>query len=452
MKKLGLSAIILVSLACISFGQTPTTAKEWYELGYKQFSNLEAGKAVQSFAECIRLNAKATPCYHYRALANGSLARGGFPLSDEEGGWIITDTEKLLLSIRDLDWLIQNDPNNTQFLSLRGASHFWLRKLAGRTDLALADFNKIIQIKPDDANTYINRAKLNLFKNDLEAVISDTSKAIQLNPKSSVAFEIRAAANCRKGDVELANRDEEKERELASSPKKVCYARGKTFSDEDWRRIKLSNKIEVLSELAAKYPDSYSVYLQRGKIQFEQKNLAEAKKDIQRALELNPSNAEAKEVLSKINALQPKAVDPKRSNSQKLADKAETILNDGASLLENGKVTDAEIKLKAAFAEITKAIEADETYSKPNQLLGFYYFVNSMSPNDKNPSLTRGLAIVAFNKAISLDPKNAAAVAGLGVVFEVSGKRAEAKIQYQKALQINPNEFAAKEGLKRVGN
>lgn len=452
MQKLGLLIIILVALVSISFGQTPTTAKDWYELGYKQFSNLEAQKAVQSFAECIRLNSKATPCYHYRALANSSLAMGGFPLSDEEGGWIIVDTDKLLLSIKDLDWLIQNDPTNTEFLSLRGSSHFWLRKMAGRVELAMADFNKVIQINPDAANTYANRAKLHLFKNDLESAVSDANKVIQLNPKSSTAFEIRATVNCRKGNVELANTDEEKERELGFTVEKVCYAIGKTFSDADWRKIKWSSKIEGFDELAAKYPDSYLLFLQRGKLQIEKKNLAEAKKDIQKALELNSTNAEAKELLRKINALQPKPAELKRANAIKQTDKAESILNEGADLLQNGKIIEAEAKMKAAFTEINKAIESDETYSKPQQLLGLYYFLNSMSPNDKNPNLTRGLAIVAFNKAISLDPKNAAAVAGLGVVFEISGKKAEAKAQYQKALQINPNESAAKEGLKRVGN
>lgn len=457
MKKLGLLTIILIALAGNLFGQTPTTEKGWFEQGFNQRKEYKFAESVTSFTECLRINPNSAPCYTMRAQSYWNL-------------------NKHDLAIMDFDKSIQINPNNAQLYFNRGEYHFSWRTVAGRADLAMTDLNNAIRIKPDFADAFSIRAQLFLFKKDVDSAITDLNRAIGLNPKFAAFYQLRAKANCQKGNLRFANQDEGKVKELGGSVDNFCIAQGKTIPSYDQIQISLVSlgtkdaAWEIINEMLPKYPEYYLLYAERARLYNREGKRAEARKDIARSFELNPDNTEAKLVLETIeldeklsqstnsNTTKTVPVKPvvkvptKRENAEKIADKAESLLNEGAGLLEQGKVTDAEAKLKLAFPEINKAAEADETYAKPQVLLGMYYFLFSMSPNTKNVSQMRSLAIIAYDKAVKLDANNSRAYFGKGLIFEMSGNKSEAKSNYQKALQVDPNESAAKEGLKRVGN
>lgn len=418
-------------------------------------------QAIQDFTKAIELNPSHAESYGGRSKAYG--------------------IENIQLAINDANKALQLNPNLLEVLEIRSFLHC----RQGNLELAEKDENKAIAAgKSLDRVCRLTNAWKERDAGNFENAITLIGQAIQKQPKVTGFYYERAeiyARKLKKYDLALADLgvvlkdspthasalDLKKYLEQINPPKLSYFERAMQVRATD-RKLALY----LFGEAIEENPKNAEAYYQRGDIYFWMTfrdppnyivNYKNAYDDFSKAFELDPNHKGAQSSLNSTASTMKKKfgessipkvikVEPKRANAMKQTDKAESILNEGSDLLQNGKVTEAEAKLKTAFTEINKAIEADETYSKPQQLLGLYYFLNSMSPNDKNPNLTRGLAIVAFNKAINLDPKNATAIAGLGVVFEMSGKKAEAKTQYQKALQINPNESAAKEGLKRVGN
>ncbi|MYB95649.1 tetratricopeptide repeat protein, partial [Candidatus Poribacteria bacterium] len=106
----------------------------------------------------------------------------------------------------------------------RGAAKFGLGNLEG----AILDYNKAIQIDPENANAYSNRAGLksrlgesetangNIKKAQrlYEAAVSDATQAIQINPEHAGAYNNRGHAKEALGQKEAAKVDFQKAKEL----------------------------------------------------------------------------------------------------------------------------------------------------------------------------------------------------------------------------------------------
>lgn len=55
-----------------------------------------------------------------------------------------------------------------------------------------------------------------------------------------------------------------------------------------------------------------------------------------------------------------------------------------------------------------------------------------------------------FAAAVAADPSNAPALNNLGVTLERKGNKDEARVQYEKALNINPEFEPARNNLQRL--
>ena len=66
----------------------------------------------------------------------------------------------------------------------RGSSY----ALLGEPEKALADYNKSIELNPDDSLSYYNRCNYYIKQGNPDSAINDCEKAIYLNPKDSEAF------------------------------------------------------------------------------------------------------------------------------------------------------------------------------------------------------------------------------------------------------------------------
>jgi tetratricopeptide (TPR) repeat protein len=60
-------------------------------------------------------------------------------------------------------------------------------------------------------------------------------------------------------------------------------------------------------------------------------------------------------------------------------------------------------------------------------------------------------AIDDYNKAIEINPKDAAAYYNRGNAYEKKGDKARAIADFSKAIEINPNDQDAKNSLARLG-
>ena len=72
---------------------------------------------------------------------------------------------------------------------------------------AISDFNKAIEINPNDADHYYNRSRSYYFLKDYYQAISDSTKAIKFNSKYEKAFAVRGISKKNIGDIKGACSD-----------------------------------------------------------------------------------------------------------------------------------------------------------------------------------------------------------------------------------------------------
>ncbi|HEY0426879.1 MAG TPA: TonB family protein [Pyrinomonadaceae bacterium] len=87
----------------------------------------------------------------------------------------------------------------------------------GEYDLAVSDYNKVIELKPDDASTYLNRGLAFYNKKSYDLAISDYNKAIELNPKDATAYMNRGESYEKQGNLSKAASDYQKAVDLDAS-------------------------------------------------------------------------------------------------------------------------------------------------------------------------------------------------------------------------------------------
>jgi len=87
----------------------------------------------------------------------------------------------------------------------------------GEVDSALADYNKAVELKADDADLYVSRGRALYSKKAFDQSVKDYDKAIQLSPKTAVAFLNRGASYEKLGDPRKALDDYKRASELDST-------------------------------------------------------------------------------------------------------------------------------------------------------------------------------------------------------------------------------------------
>ena len=227
------------------------TYEEYLELGIENFTNAEIEDAITNLSKAIELNSGYVDAYYIR----------GFLYVLEE------DYDK---AIADFDRAIELDPDNndTIFAKLTGAPAYLLRAGAyyekDDYDAAIADFDKVIEMDPGHSDAYYLRGEVHYFNNEDDKAIADFNRAIEL--KSEFAAD-------------------------------AYYYRGNiyTFRDEYDKAIADFEKvIELDPEYAdAKFDGSYA-YLLRGNVYAEEGDHDGAIADYERSIELDPDHADAR--------------------------------------------------------------------------------------------------------------------------------------------------------------
>lgn len=95
----------------------------------------------------------------------------------------------------------------------------------GNFDAAIAEFNKAIEMNPNIAEAYDNRAYAYCCKGDLDTAISDYNKALGINPNDVNAFYGLGDVYYKKGNPDLAISEFSKAIGIDSSYAKAYYGR-----------------------------------------------------------------------------------------------------------------------------------------------------------------------------------------------------------------------------------
>ena len=134
-----------------------------------------------------------------------------------------------------------NSPSNDSEFYAKGVAH---HKLASY-DLAIADFDKSIQLNPNRAETYFYRGKAHYDKGDYKRAVADFDKAILLSPQDPVAYHYRGTLYLNSGDNNRAVADYSSvillklDYGLAYQTRAIAYERigDKPKAKADWDKV-----------------------------------------------------------------------------------------------------------------------------------------------------------------------------------------------------------------------
>jgi len=103
-------------------------------------------------------------------------------------------------AIADFNKSIRLRPDNASAFAGRTRARFSAKDFVGAVD----DYSEAIRLSPATADLYVERGHVYLSQGNLDASVRDLTEAIRLNPKSASAFNNRGLALRKKGDLDGA--------------------------------------------------------------------------------------------------------------------------------------------------------------------------------------------------------------------------------------------------------
>lgn len=278
--------------------------------------------------------------------------------------------------------------------------------IEGHYDKAIADFDKVIELNPENTHAYYNRGLAKFRLGDLESEngnikkaralyedgIKDSTQTITLNPEDANAYHNRAGGKFR----------------LAQSETDIAKAQ-QHYQDaiDDWTQV-----IKLNSDLTDPYNHRGAAMVLLGESKADQGDISAAEElyvaaiqDCTHAIQLNPENADLY-----IN----------RGYAQ---------FRLGKTKVDKGDTADVEALYTAAVRDCTHAIQ--------------------LNPEDAAAYGNRGVARAAlgnakgaiedFDAAIRLDSENAEYFHERGLAKEALGQQEAAKADFEKAKELDPD-------------
>ena len=188
------------------------------------------------------------------------------------------------LAIANYDKAIQLEPNDANAYNNRGLAKIRL----GQHFAAISDYNKAIQLKPDHALAYRNRGIVKGKLGQHFAAISDYNKAIQLKPDYALAYSSRGTAKAGLGQYFAAISDYDKAIQLEPNDADVYNNRGiaKAELGQHFAAISDFDKVIQLK------PDHALAYYNRGIAKAGLGQHFAAISDFDKAIQLKPDYAD----------------------------------------------------------------------------------------------------------------------------------------------------------------
>jgi tetratricopeptide (TPR) repeat protein len=160
----------------------------------------------------------------------------------------------------DYDKIIELYPEDVDAYYQRGVAY----KYKPDHEKAIRDFSKVIELSPKNADAYRNRGESYEAKGEHDMAIRDFSKAIELNPTNALAYENRGEAYKAKGDYDSAIREYSKAIELSEAfSDKAHIGRGDAYNAKG----DYDSAIQDYSRVIQAYPDYYpDTFIKRGDV------------------------------------------------------------------------------------------------------------------------------------------------------------------------------------------
>ena len=265
----------------------------------------------------------------------------------------------------------------------------------------------------DLVNRGIEKAK----NGDLDGALADFNRAIELNPKDDAPYYNRAQARRLKNDTAGAIADYTRAIELGSTNPAAYNNRGNARAENNDRDDAIADYTRAI-ELK---PDYARAYYNRAVLKKEKGDKAGAKADFKTAEKLDPELASEESAAdSKNDRLSPSPAPPASEESD------EDPIERG---IEKAKKGD----MDGALADFNRAIELD-----PKNAAAYYNRASA-----KMLKKDAAGAIADYTRVIELDPKNVGAYNNRGILKARNNDPDGAVADYNQAIQANPKDAKA---------
>lgn len=163
------------------------------------------------------------------------------------------------LAIAEFNKALELNPNSAAAYINRGSVY----KLKGEYDLAMADFTKTLELNPNSAPAYCNRGQIYGEKGQYDLAIAEYTKAIEVKPKYAFAYVDRGNTYREKGEYDLAIADYNKALEVDLRFALAYIERGNTYREEGQYDLAITdyNKaLEIDSHFSKAYIERGNTY------------------------------------------------------------------------------------------------------------------------------------------------------------------------------------------------
>lgn len=252
----------------------------------------------------------------------------------------------------------------------------------------LADFNKAIELDPENMESYRARGLYHLLKEQPKEAIEDLKQAIKIDPENSPTYEALGMAY---------------------------------FIDEN-----LDEALAAFDKAVELTPDSSTAYLQRARVYIVRNDLPKAIENLDKALELNP---EALAVLLLRARVHAQAGDMERAMAD--VDKAaNTRAGKLPAMQLKAEILAADDKLDEAIKQMEELIELVPTNAELTMQLGLFYVANEQPRK----------AIEKFTAVLEANADNWRALRSRGDAYLSVAQQAAAIKDYEAAIKVQPEE------------
>lgn len=189
-------------------------------------------------------------------------------------------------AISEYSKALEIDPGNDVAYFNRGLAYRdrgWANKSTYDADMAIADFNKVIEMYPNYhriSAVYVARGNVYSDKRNLDSAIYDYDRAISIDPNNALAYENRGLAYCKKDNFNQAISDYSKAIKLNPSKASLYLERGTIyFMKRDSDDLALSD----LNKTIQLNPNAGGAYANRAEIYFDKKQYDKCWDDVHKA-------------------------------------------------------------------------------------------------------------------------------------------------------------------------
>lgn len=289
-----------------------------------------------------------------------------------------------------------------------------------------------IENNPHEIKPYLDRALYFIHEKNYKEAHSDINSAIKVNGRDANIYLILSKLYQLSGKTQKSFEALSKAVKLAPDNPNINIRSAELYlSIKEYKRA-----FSYLNEALTRYPEDHEAFFLRGKAFEELGDTIKAVEDYQSCVSINN---QAFDAYVKLGSLLSKNNNPMAEGNLYKAIRIKPRAIEPLMLL--GKYYQDNNQPDKAMTAYQEIITIDSTYKMAHYYAGYILLMHEQNFQG---------AIIAFTRALKIDPEYADTLYRRGYAYELLGKLDSAKFDYIKVMKMKSNNDPAKQGINRI--